>query len=243
VAQELETETARIVPSGGVKGGAAFEYQTSSEGTELAVPLFVELGFLDRFEFVAEPVAYAAVNPKHSMSASGIGDLELTLVGLALPEAGLLPAIALAAEVKIPTARNALIGSREFDYAGYLIFSKRLGPVDLHLNVGYTIIGQPPGAHVTNIFDYALAVRVYTSETFHLFAEVLGNTSSSPEAEGEAGNGLGASAELAGGELSATVGAGYYVVPGAVLLHLGLTYDNNNAFLIHPGVTLFHQMF
>jgi hypothetical protein len=55
-AQELETETARLLKAGAVKGGAGFEYQTSSDGSESAVPAFIEGGLLDRLELVIEPV-------------------------------------------------------------------------------------------------------------------------------------------------------------------------------------------
>jgi hypothetical protein len=34
-----------------------FEYQTSSEGSETALPLAAEYGFTDRFELLVEPVA------------------------------------------------------------------------------------------------------------------------------------------------------------------------------------------
>ena len=56
-----------------------------------------------------------------------------------------LPALAVAGEVKVPTSRNTLIGTGEVDYTPYLIASKRFGNFDVHANVGYALLGEPPG--------------------------------------------------------------------------------------------------
>ena len=240
-AQELETETARVIPSGYVKNGAGFEFQTSSEGTESSVPTFVEVGFLDRLELVVEPVLLTAIRPKHGPSATGEGDLELTLLGLVVHEQPWFPALALAAEMKVPTARKPLIGTREYDYTGYLILSKRFGDLYLHLNGGYAVLGQPPGTQVDNIFVFAAAAKYQATKRLDVFVEVLGDTSSMSEGQEEA-DASGASAELAGGELVGTVGAGYRIAK-PILLSLGVSYDNNDAIIIHPGVTFESQVF
>jgi hypothetical protein len=236
-AQELETETARLLKAGAVKGGAGFEYQTSADGSESALPLFIEGGLLDRLELVIEPVAYTAIRPRVGARTAGPGDVEITLVGLALEERPWLPALAVAAEVKVPTAKNASIGTGKYDYAGYLILSKRFGRLDTHFNAAYTVVGKPAGIPVNNIFSVAAAARFFASERYHLFAEILANTAATPEAEGAGG--MGVTPELAGNELVGTVGAGFYIVP-SVLLSLGVSYDNNQAILIHPGVIIAH---
>lgn len=242
VAQELETETARLLRARAIKGGAAFEYQTAAEGQEFAIPMFGEVGITDRLELLVEPVAYTSIRPDAGASASGIGDLEVTLIGLLLNETEIWPALALAGEVKVPTAQNDLIGTGEFDYTGYLILSKEFGQLDTHLNFGYTIVGQPPGLQADNIFSMAVAAKYHLNDRLNLFAEVLGNTSSSAGAEGSAPEGAaaegtpGATTELAGGELVGTLGASYLVVP-SVLLSLGVSYDNNNAVQLRSGFT------
>src|SRR5205085_1316719 len=77
-AQILETETARPVGKGTLELGTNFEYQISSEGSELALPMGVEYGFSDRLELLLEPVAYTAIRPKAGLHAAGVGDIELT---------------------------------------------------------------------------------------------------------------------------------------------------------------------
>ena len=59
-----------------------------------------------------------------------------------LPAQAGVPALALAGEVKFPTARNTLIGTGKADIAAYLIGSKRWGRLDTHANVSYSVVGQ-----------------------------------------------------------------------------------------------------
>jgi hypothetical protein len=117
-AQTLETETARLLRAGWWKIGNAFEFQTSSDGTELAIPVAIEYGLTDNLEFLVEPVPYTAIRPRVGRQARGVGDVEATLTYRFLGESRSVPALALAAEVKLPTARDTLIGTRRTDYAG-----------------------------------------------------------------------------------------------------------------------------
>jgi hypothetical protein len=236
-AQVLETETARLRPAGSVTAGGNFEWQTSSEGRERAVPFVVELGLLDRLELLVEPVAGTAILPKVGRHASGAGDLEVTASYLARRETPGFPALAVAGEVKLPTAKDVLIGTGKTDYAGYLIASKALGRFDFHANLGYTVIGQPPGVELSNIVGGALAGEYFPSDRMEFYAEVLGNTSTGSGGEGTKPEGQGAvSPEATGGELVGTLGAGVHLAP-SLLFSLSLSYDNNSALLIRPGLT------
>lgn len=235
LAQELETETARVLESGQLGVGVGYEHQLSSEGSEAAVPLIAEVGILGRFEFIVEPVVHTAIRPNGSPHATGVGDLELTLIGLARKETRLMPAIALAAEVKIPTTHNTLIGTGETDFTGYLILSKQFGRVDTSLNFGYAVLGEPAGTSIKNIFVFAASARFRVSDRLDLFGEVLGNTSSSAAAEG-AGGGVGGQAELAGGEVVGTLGASYRVFD-PLRLSFSVSYDNSSSTLLRVGAT------
>lgn len=232
-----ETETARLLPVGVVAAGAGVEVQVSDEGTESAIPTLVEGGIVDRFELVVEQVALTAIRPKTGMRATGIGDLEVTLVGLALHERDYVPAIAFAAEVKVPTARNALIGTKEPDYTGYVILSKRFGDLDVHLNGSYAIIGKPASvASVANVFGFGVLARYFIGK-LDIYAEVLGHTAAIPETEG-----MGGASELSGSELFGTLGAGYWIEPWLQAFFCA-SYDNNQAILFHPGLMLKHKLF
>ena len=183
VAQILETETARQLGRGTWELSTNFEYQTSSEGSETALPLAAEYGVADRWEVLLEPVAYTAIRPNVGTRATGVGDMELTVTCLARRESGGTPAVALAGEVKFPTARNTLIGTGKTDLAGYLIASKRLGRFDTHANLGYTIVGRPSGAQLKNVFNFALASELSLGTRSELYGEILANTASSSASE------------------------------------------------------------
>ncbi|MEA2625297.1 MAG: hypothetical protein QOD06_1342 [Candidatus Binatota bacterium] len=238
--QPLETETARLLPAGGLKTEATFEYQTSPDGKEYDLPFAFEYGITDRLEILVEPVWVTAIRPSSGRGATGFGDLEMTLSYLVLRERTFLPAIAPAFEIKIPTASDDLIGTGEPDERFLLIASKRFGAFDTHVNLGYTVVGSPQGASLKNVFDYAFAIEYNLLPTVDLVAEVLGNTASSPE--GDTAEGTGGPAEnaivpeAAGTEVSGLVGFRYYVRPN-LFLSLGGSYDNNDAFLVRPGIT------
>ena len=230
----LETETARFDPRGTFQAEAVFEHQTSQDGRESALPLAFEYAFTGRLSLIAEPVPYTRISPSQGPGAKGPGDIEVTLEGLMLAESGARPALALAGEVKIPTAEAPLVGSDEFDYTVYAIASKRFGALDTHLNAGYTFVGKPPGVTVNNTFDYALAGEYTLAMRWQAVAEVVGNTS----ALAEASNAESATTpEITNAEVTGMLGARYVIAHG-VFASMGVTVDNNGAVLVRPGFTM-----
>jgi hypothetical protein len=85
-AQALETETARLLPGRGLEVGSNLEYQFSSDGRELALPVSLTYGLTSRWELLVEPVPYTRIAPHTGGTASGIGDLEITLTRLLFAE-------------------------------------------------------------------------------------------------------------------------------------------------------------
>jgi len=231
-AQMLETETARLLPVHWWKVGNAFELQSSSEGTEAAIPFAFEYGLSDRLELLVEPVPYTAIRPNAGRHATGAGDIEATITGLVRHETPSFPALALAGEVKFATARDSLIGSGEPDYSAFLIASKRFGSFDAHVNLAYTIVGRPDTVELNNMWSFAIASVYRPGPRWQLFGEVLGNTGAVPGSESPTSG----APEVAGGELVGTLGAGREVWP-AVLVYFSISYDNNNAVLLRPGFT------
>jgi hypothetical protein len=231
--QPLETETARLPLARTLVAGYTFEYQTSPQGTERSVPFAVEYGVTNRLTLLVEPVFYTAIRPKRAVGATGPGDLEATVQYLALDESGAIPAIALAAEVKVPTATSRLIGTGKTDYTPYLIVSKRFGHLDAHANVGYSIMGQPVGVRVQNTLNLAFALEDHVSPRLDLVGEVL---STSAAAGGGGGESSVTAPEVAGAEQVGMLGARYGLTP-RVWLSFGVTYDNTGAVLFRPGLT------
>lgn len=237
-AQILETETARPVGKGVFEIGSNFEYQTSTEGHEVALPFAIEYGISNRLEFMVEPVAYTAIRPKVGPRATGAGDVEATLTYLFHPETGGVPALALASEVKFPTTNDRLISTGKTDYTAYIIGSKRFGRLDTHADVGYTIVGRPAGVQLKNIWNFAFGWERALGAASELYGEFIGNTAASatPEATGPTPPGT-TTPEAPSGEFVASVGLARYVIP-SLRLSLGLSIDNNSAVLFRPGFTI-----
>jgi hypothetical protein len=239
--QPLETETARPLKAGVFELQTTFEYQTSSDGTERAAPLGFEYGITNRISLLVEPVFYTSIRPKLGKSATGLGDLEATLSYLVVEERRRLPALAIAGEVKAPTARNAIIGTGKTDFTAYLFASKRYGKFDTHANIGYTFVGKPAGTQLDNIINVAFAGEYFLNKKVDLLAEFLANTSSSGMGEVSALNSPNPSTpEAVAGETVGMVGFRYHIRPN-VALAFGVNYDNKHSVLIRSGLTFnFH---
>ena len=226
----LETETARLLAPGHFEVSMAIEYQFAREGREAALPFAIEAGLLPRLELLIEPTAYVGIFPREGKSAQGMGDVELTLTFLALKEQEYLPAIAVAGEIKFPTASNSQIGTGEYDYTPYFIMSKRFGDLDVHANVSYTFLGTPPGVDVRNTWSFALAGDYKLHRKWDVFAEIMYTTSAG------GGEGSGANVEIAGVELIGTAGVRHHLAKHVDLFG-SVSFDNAHATLIRTGLT------
>ena len=182
-----------------------------------------------------EPVVYTRIRDPHRTLASGPGDFEVTALMLARTEARWAPAVAFAAEVKIPTARSRFIGSGKPDYTVYSIASKQWGAWDT-LNLAYAWIGRPAGVRIQNVYGFAVAVE-RSLRRFDVVAEVLGNTAALAEGQAAEGGESTVAPEVGGEELVATVG-GRFHVSDQVTLSLGGSYVYQRAVQIHPRITL-----
>ena len=170
----METESTRLPAARQTVVEGTLEFQTSSEGKELAVPMAFEYGLSPRLALMVEPVLYTNIRPKHDHRATGLGDLEATLEYLLLDEKKVSPAVAFAAEVKFPVARNKLIGTGKTDYTGHIILSKSLGYFETHANIGYSIIGKPSGVSLNNIFVFGLAEEYHPNIRVEIVGEITG---------------------------------------------------------------------
>jgi hypothetical protein len=235
-AQVLETEDSRPLNKGQLELGAGLEYQTSKEGHEVALPLSFEYGISKRFTFLFEPVPFTNIHPKTGRHVTGFGDLEMTLFYQLLKETKKYPSVSISAEVKLPIAKDSLIGTGKTDFTPFLIASKTTGRFFTSLNLSYTFLGKPKGVVANNLFNYAAGTVFDLSAKSLLFGEVYGNSSGFggidvPEVPGNPQK----NTEISGGETVASIGYGYYVNKN-LLLSLGISYDNNHAILFRPGI-------
>jgi hypothetical protein len=239
-AQILETESARPLRAGQLEIAAGYEFQHSREGNETAVPFAFEMGLTNRLGILVEPVAYTAIRPEIGPSATGAGDIEVTLSYLLRKESGRMPALALAAEEKIPTAHNTLIGTGKADHTAYIIASKLFGRFDTHANVGYTIVGSPRGQSLSNRIMGALATEFALSPGTSIYGEVLGATSAGGGEGTPAAPGAPVTPEASGDQIFGTIGISHAFVRGS-RFSLGVSRDNVGAMQIRPGLTLWFR--
>jgi hypothetical protein len=238
----METETARVLEPGHFEIGTAFEFQTSPNGEEYALPMAIEFGVFHHLEALIEPVPFTSIQPPDTKSATGVGDLETTLTYLSVDEKKFLPAVAFAGEVKFPTAGNRQIGSGEYDYRVYAVASKRLADVDVHFNLGYNIISAPPGTSTKNPIDVEAGAEWFVHPKFDLFAEVnyVGSSSST------GGEGAIPAADTADAGVTPEIAAEELVGSVGIRAHLArhfdmfgsFSYDNNDAKLFRSGITV-----
>lgn len=235
--QPLETETTSLPHRGEFIAEAGYEWQTSNAGTESAVPLAFEYGLSDRFELLVEPIPLASIRDRGAPAQRGFGDVEATVVSLLASQRSWRPAIALATEVKIPTARKPRVGSGKADYTITVVASRRLGRWSAHANGGYAIIGAPAGTPVDNVYTYAFALERPISGRLEAVGEVYGSTAALAETADVTGAGESQKTpEIGGAERVMSIGARYHA-SNALVCALGLSRDNNGATVLHPGLT------
>ena len=106
---------------------------------------------------------------------NGLGDLVVGSKWAFLSETNGLPAQSIVFSVKFPTADDDKgLGSGEIDYDLTWIVSKRMTEtVGLHVNVGYTWVGEPAGEAVADIAHYGVAMDVQLNETGQWVGEVF----------------------------------------------------------------------
>ena len=164
--------------------------------------------------------------------------MEVTVTALAWRESAHRPAIAFAAEAKVPTAKNVLIGTGKPDYAGYLIVSKRTGSIDTHANLSYTFVGSPSGIQLRNIVAGAVGFEAHSTPRTSIFGEILASSSAALNGEGgDRGGTQTVAPEAAAGEVIGSLGLARYVTRNS-RISLGLSSDNNGALQLRPGVAL-----
>jgi len=99
--------------------------------------------------------------------------------------------------------------------------------------------GNPREHNLTNFFNFALAGEYFVRPKFTLVGEVLANTGSSPEAgTGTTITNPITTPEISSGELVGMLGFRYRLGE-RVFFTFGVSYDNNHAVLLRPGITFY----
>lgn len=163
------------------EGGAAYARDPACKHWDLPLGLTygalpgveVGLGFGGQFESRDEWLEEKE-NVRH-VHEDGFGDLFLAAKWRFAEEGAWLPRQALVPSVKLPTADEAKgLGSGEADYDLTWIASKALTERwGLHLNAGYTWIGDPAGERFGNVVHTGVATDYQLADALQAVAEVF----------------------------------------------------------------------
>ncbi|MDD3044107.1 MAG: hypothetical protein PHF33_01440 [Candidatus Delongbacteria bacterium] len=234
--QVLETESAYLPDKHSFGTMASFEYQFSADGKGMAVPLELSYSILDNLEILVQPTIFAAVFPSNGERVNGLGDIEASLTCNFNHEKIYLPAFSFAGEVKLPTARNILIGTGKTDWTLYGIATKNFGPVEIDGNVTYTFMGSPEGVHLDNTVGGSLAAEWEVTPVLRLLGEAFANSAALPEsASTDAESKI--TPEAGSAEFFGTVGAAYQL-NSKLEVSVGINYGSSNSILLIAGVAM-----
>jgi hypothetical protein len=176
----LATETAiPMEPNKSLLEGGLLYEQFSSHNRRYILSADLRYGLITNLDFEVIVPYFFADRP--GGRESNVGDLHLRgkVRFLKGREANPL-SIAGMIDVKFPSAsRDKGFGTGEPDIGVFGIASKEFFPVTVHLNVGYTFVGNPPGQVLDNVFSYSLGAELQTMLTgLEIVGELSGRTDS-----------------------------------------------------------------
>ena len=175
----LSTEDADPVGRGVVQVEIGLDH-AREESRKTALTAVLTYGLADVLDLALElPVLF--LRPEEGGSQAGAGDIELRGKYRWLDEGPIWPAIAVLGAVKTPTGSERRgLGSGATDAAIRLVGTKELGPVTVHLNLGYTFIGA---SGLDNVLSWGVAASLKVTDAVALVGEVVGETNSDPHAK------------------------------------------------------------
>lgn len=165
----------------------------SSQTTRYTIMTELTYGLLDHLNFEVEAPYFFVTGPGGTQGAIGDVTLRPKILFLKGREANPL---SLAGELVLkfpscdesgaagtanPSVNAACTGETDLGLIG--IATKEFLPVTVHLNIGYTFVGNPPGQTLDNVVSYALAFEYETVlPAIVLVGELSGETNRNPGA-------------------------------------------------------------
>jgi hypothetical protein len=178
------------------------------------------------------------VQEESEARGAGPGDFALSAAVQLLAGTARRPALALAAEAKLPTATNRVVGSGHADWGASLRVTQRVGRCDVHLNFEHTFTGKPHDAGMRDYSSFAAGLERPLGR-FGFVAEIAGHTNLFAHGDDESNLGVHGivGSESVGENLIFMLGGRWRCTEGA-LLSLGLSYDEDGSVSVHPSVAV-----
>ncbi len=160
---------------------AGTSYETDSECHHYDFPVALTYGVMPRWDIAAGFGEQLEQRTRHEHEGedrrvSGIDDLSLATKWMFLKESTYLPRQTICPSVTFPTAnKHRGLGSGQTDYDLTWKASKSIGErMGVHLNVGYSWIGDPPDEDVGDLMHYGVATDYQILDSLQLIGEVFG---------------------------------------------------------------------
>ena len=174
----LIIDDAYPIEAGQIQIEAGFLYWHAFEHDHYEAPLSLTCGLIQNVEIgagVGGLIENYMEEGGDTRTRSGIGDTIMTGKWEVMEESSLLPAVALAPAMKLPTAdKDRDLGSGEIDYDATVILSKAItDTTGIHANVGYTWIGEPKDEDAFNLFHFGVAGDYQITEPLQAVGEVF----------------------------------------------------------------------
>ena len=224
-ARPLTTDDAWTVEKGEFQLEAGFEaLRHDNHDREYSPSLTLTYGLLERMD-LGIGSGYLFIHPTEGRKENGIPDTELKVKYRLIDERHWRPAFAVSGILKIPTASESKgLGSGQTDFGINSILTKNLSKrLVLHLNFGYTFIGED---HADNELNYFLGCQFILTDKWTLAGEVTGINNLNGRTGDDA--------------LSGLLGT-YYAITDKIIWDAGLEIGMSNAapdFRLTTGLTL-----
>ncbi len=160
---------------------AGSSYETDSQCHHYDFPLALTYGVMPRWDIAAGFGGQFEQRTRHEHEGddkrvSGLADLNLATKWLYLKESTYLPRQTFCPSVTFPTADDQKgLGSGETDYDLTWMASKTIGErFGVHLNVGYSWLGDPSGEDVGDLVHGGLAADYQVLDSLQWIGEVFG---------------------------------------------------------------------
>ncbi len=169
----LTTDDAGTVQKGEFQVETGFDFaRQDHREAEISPSLTVSYGLLEKMDVWIGSEYLFVRHEEGENEENGLGDTALRLKYRFFDEADGMPAFAVSGMLKVPTASESKgLGSGKTDFSINTILTKNLGErLVLHLNLGYTFIGEK---HCSNELNYSLAAQFILTDRWALVGEVV----------------------------------------------------------------------
>ena len=160
---------------------AGSSYETDSECHHYDFPVALTYGVMPRWDIAAGFGGQLEQRTLHEHEGedrrvSGLADLNLATKWMYLKESTYLPRQTVCPSVTLPTADDQKgLGSGETDYDLTWMASKAIGErLGVHLNLGYSWLGEPSGEDVGDLVHGGLAADYQLLDSLQWIGEVFG---------------------------------------------------------------------